>query len=86
MEVLARGAENPNTPMGTLTRDEEAGTDLKGTLDNLHLGSRLLVEDLQAAQHNFLLRGYFKKTGAAEAVLPIQTQACVPGTTAVAVP
>jgi phospholipid/cholesterol/gamma-HCH transport system substrate-binding protein len=61
MEVLASGAGNANTPLGTLAGDEAAGLDLKGSLDNLHLGSRLLVEDLEAAQHNFLLRGYFKK-------------------------
>jgi len=86
MEALARGVGNPNTPIGTLTRDEQAGMDLKGTLDNLHLGSRLLVEDLEAAQHNFLLRGYFKKKDEPEAEPPIQAEACLPETTAAAGP
>jgi phospholipid/cholesterol/gamma-HCH transport system substrate-binding protein len=41
--------------------DEQAGNDLKGTLDNLNQGSLLLAEDLEAAKHNFLLRGFFRK-------------------------
>lgn len=86
MEVLARSVSNPSTPIGTLMRDEQAGTDLKGTLDNLHLGSRLLAEDLEAAQHNFLLRGYFKKKEKGEVEAPIQADACIDGTTAAAGP
>ena len=61
MEGVAKGAADPNTPIGTLMHDTQAGTDLKVTLDNLNRGSLLLSEDLEAAQHNFMLRGFFKK-------------------------
>jgi phospholipid/cholesterol/gamma-HCH transport system substrate-binding protein len=44
-----------------LLNDEEAGRNLKMTLDNLQMGSKKLDEDLEAVQHNFLFRGFFKK-------------------------
>jgi phospholipid/cholesterol/gamma-HCH transport system substrate-binding protein len=61
MAGIAKGAANPNTPIGTLVNDEPAGADLKVTLANLSQGTVLLNEDLEALQHNFLTRPYFKK-------------------------
>lgn len=61
MEGLATGAADPNTPIGLVMHDAEAGSDLKVTLDNLSTSSALLAEDLEALQHNFLLRPFFKK-------------------------
>lgn len=61
VDGLADSAENRGTPVGALLHDEAAGHDLKVTLDNLNRASGLLSEDLEAAQHNFLLRGFFKK-------------------------
>jgi phospholipid/cholesterol/gamma-HCH transport system substrate-binding protein len=58
---LAQSTANPGTALGTLMHDEAAGADMKAVLDNLNEGTRLLSEDLEAAQHNFLLRGFFKK-------------------------
>jgi phospholipid/cholesterol/gamma-HCH transport system substrate-binding protein len=61
VDKLEQGTTDPNTPIGTLLHDEEAGADLKETLENLNEGSVLLSENLEAMQHNFLLRGFFKK-------------------------
>ncbi|MDP2314231.1 MAG: MlaD family protein [Pseudomonadota bacterium] len=61
MDGLAKGAADPNSPVGTLMHDQPAGTDLKVTLDNMNKSSVLLTENLAALQDNFLLRGYFKK-------------------------
>jgi phospholipid/cholesterol/gamma-HCH transport system substrate-binding protein len=61
VDKLEQGTSDPATPLGTLLHDEEAGEDLKETLDNLNEGSMLLSENLEAMQHNFLLRGFFKK-------------------------
>ncbi len=52
--------DSTNIP-GVLLQDKEAAASLKRTILNLENSSQRLDEDLTAAQHNFLLRGYFKK-------------------------
>lgn len=64
---LDTAASDTTTPVGTLLHDREAGADLKQTLQNLQVGSKVLIEDLEAVQHNFLLRPYFKKKEKEEA-------------------
>lgn len=63
---LSKAATDPSTVVGTLINDSEAGADAKTTLDNLSRSSALLEEDLEAIQHNFLFKGYFKKKRKAE--------------------
>jgi len=55
------GLSNKNTPAGMLLHDEQAASNIKVTLNNLQSGTRKLDEDLEALQHNFLLRGFFRK-------------------------
>lgn len=57
---LNTSLKNTNTPAGMLLNDEKTATDIKEMLGNLKTASKKLDEDLEAAQHNFLLRGFFK--------------------------
>ncbi len=60
ISTLNEAGSNPNTAIGVLMHDEAAGANVKETLKNLETSSKKLDEDLEALQHNFLLRGFFK--------------------------
>lgn len=59
--IINNGLSNKNTPAGMLLNDEQSANKIKITLQNLQSASKKLDEDLEALQHNFLLRGFFKK-------------------------
>lgn len=68
LETVSANLNNPdNSALGVLLNDTLAAVQLSNTITNLQTGSVLLNEDLEAAQHNFLLRGFFKKKKKAEA-------------------
>lgn len=60
-ENLNESLNNKNSPVGLLLHDEQAASNIKTTLKNLQTSSQKLDEDLEAVQHNFLLRRFFKK-------------------------
>ena len=64
---LNTSLNNRNTPVGMLLNDEDAAADIRVTLRNMQTASIKLNEDLEAVQHNFLLRGFFKKKAKKEA-------------------
>ena len=61
LKNASSGLNDTNTPVGVLLHDQPAATDLKSTIKNLESSTQKLNEDLEALQHNFLFRGYFKK-------------------------
>ncbi len=64
--TVNEGLKNPNTPAGMLLGDEKTASGLKTTMQNLQSASVKLNDDLEAVQHNFLLRGFFKKKAKAD--------------------
>jgi phospholipid/cholesterol/gamma-HCH transport system substrate-binding protein len=52
---------NTNSPIGMLLNDEAAKQDLKIILQNIKISSEKLDENLEAMQHSFWLKGYFKQ-------------------------
>lgn len=59
--TLNNGLSDKNAPVGMLLNDEKTANGIKATLQNLQSASKKLDEDLEAVQHNFLFRRYFKK-------------------------
>ena len=61
---------NMNEGNGALSRlvsDDKIGLTLDSTMTNLQAATKKLDENMEAMQHNFLLRGYFKKKAKADA-------------------
>lgn len=57
---------NNKSAIGVLMSDEAAGANMQNTLANLESSTKKLDENMEAMQHNFLLRGFFKKRTKAE--------------------
>jgi phospholipid/cholesterol/gamma-HCH transport system substrate-binding protein len=60
---------NDKTPVGALLYNEEAAHNIKGTLKNLEAASYKLDENMEALQHNFLFRRFFRKKAKAQAAV-----------------
>jgi phospholipid/cholesterol/gamma-HCH transport system substrate-binding protein len=61
---------NMNNGKGVLSKlvnDKSLGVKLDSTISNLESGTKGLSENMEAAKHNFLLKGYFNKKEKAEA-------------------
>jgi phospholipid/cholesterol/gamma-HCH transport system substrate-binding protein len=52
---------NKNSMLSKLVNDDKMGKSLDATLSNIKSATKGLDENMEAAKHNFLLRGYFKK-------------------------
>ncbi|MBB1283169.1 MCE family protein [Flavisolibacter sp. BT320] len=52
---------DPSSPAGLLLNDKEAAANIRATLKNLQTSTQKLDENMEALQHNFLLRGFFRK-------------------------
>lgn len=69
-DQLAEFSYKLNNGKGTLSKllaDEEMGEKLDASLSNLESGTKGFSDNMEAAKHNFLLKGYFNKKQKAEA-------------------
>ena len=64
-EILSK-INNGQGTLGRLINDEKIARNLDATMTNLKTSTKKLDENMEAAKHNFLLRGYFKKKEKAE--------------------
>jgi phospholipid/cholesterol/gamma-HCH transport system substrate-binding protein len=66
LKTASESLHSSKSPVGLLLNDQEAATNLKATLQNLQSSTQKLDENMEALQHNFLFRGYFRKRAKAE--------------------
>lgn len=67
LNVLSQKLNNKDNVINVLVDDKRSAAQVKSAIDNLQVSSVKLNETLEAAQHNFLLKGFFKKKAKAEA-------------------
>ncbi|NHN26899.1 MCE family protein [Flavobacterium jejuense] len=61
LAMLLTDVNDGEGTLGKLMNDESMAEDLEKTMENLRKSSKGLNENMEAAKHNFLLRGYFRK-------------------------
>ena len=61
MAGLMIDINNGKGTIGKLMTDESMAKNIDATMNNLQNSTKKLDENMEAAKHNFLLRGYFKK-------------------------
>lgn len=61
LEQLAQNIDSKDNALGVLLSDSVVADQLKTTIENAAQASHKLDENMEALQHNFLFRGYFRK-------------------------
>jgi phospholipid/cholesterol/gamma-HCH transport system substrate-binding protein len=61
LENLAKNLDNNNNAVGVLLKDPAVADHLKNTVENAEEASEKLNDNMEALQHNFLFRRYFRK-------------------------
>jgi phospholipid/cholesterol/gamma-HCH transport system substrate-binding protein len=61
LENLAKNLDDNNNAVGVLLKDRAVADHLKNTVENAEQASEKLNDNMEALQHNFLFRRYFRK-------------------------
>lgn len=67
LKDIIRKMDSEDNAIGVLLADTAFAARLRTTLDNAESASAKLDDNMEALQHNFLLRGYFRKQAKAKA-------------------
>lgn len=67
LEQTVKKINDSNNALGVMLSDTVAARELKNTIQNAEQASKKLDENMEALQHNFLFRGYFRKKAKQEA-------------------
>jgi phospholipid/cholesterol/gamma-HCH transport system substrate-binding protein len=61
LKLVSYNLKDSSNLAGVLFNDKQAANNLRITVENLQSGTKKFDEDMEALQHNFLFRGFFKK-------------------------
>jgi phospholipid/cholesterol/gamma-HCH transport system substrate-binding protein len=61
LQTLAEKMNDPDNALGVLLNDKTMAERMRSTMQNAEQATDKLDENMEAMQHNFLFRGYFKK-------------------------
>lgn len=61
LQKASASLNDPKKPVGMILNDTEVAQNIRVMIKNLESGSKKLDDDLEAVQHNFLLRGFFRR-------------------------
>ncbi|HEY9004365.1 MAG TPA: MlaD family protein [Mucilaginibacter sp.] len=67
LNTASKKLTTTDNAIGVLLNDPKGAEQVRTSLNNLQKSSIKLNDDLEAAQHNFLLKGFFKKKAKAQA-------------------
>ena len=61
LKAVTEKINDSTNTVGVLLHDQQAADNLKATVENLQSGTQKFNENMEALQHNFLFRGFFRK-------------------------
>lgn len=67
LKEVSANLDSSDNAIGLLLNDQETAGSLKAIIENLETSSEKLDQNMEALQHNFLFRGYFRRKAKDEA-------------------
>jgi phospholipid/cholesterol/gamma-HCH transport system substrate-binding protein len=61
LKTVSQKINDSSNTVGVLLHDQPTADNLRATIENLQSGTQKFDEDMEALQHNFLFRGFFRK-------------------------